>query len=145
MICSTSTSRTSPALQRASKLLALSLRFIDRLQSLITWHSIPAALLSLPPHLTAAELGGERATPIVPVFTSAPRRLSAHLRARGMNARPITWPTVPKGLDRVRVCLHADNSLEEVDGLARAMVEWATGQMPAVRAQERTLSLQSKL
>lgn len=42
-----------------------------------------------------------------------------------MNARPITWPTVPKGKDRVRVCLHAGNTREEVDGLINTIVEWA--------------------
>ena len=64
-------------------------------------------------------------TPIVPVLTPYPRPLSAHLRARGLNARPITWPTVPKGRERVRVCLHAGNSREEVEALVRGMVEWA--------------------
>jgi 8-amino-7-oxononanoate synthase len=42
-----------------------------------------------------------------------------------MNARPITWPTVPKGMDRVRVCLHAGNSREDVDELVNGMVAWA--------------------
>ena len=46
-----------------------------------------------------------------------------------MNARPITWPTVPKGKDRIRVCLHAGNTKEEVDRLAHAMVEWAREEM----------------
>ncbi|KAH6880186.1 PLP-dependent transferase [Coprinopsis sp. MPI-PUGE-AT-0042] len=38
----------------------------------------------------------------------------------GINTRPITWPTVPKGKDRVRICLHAR---EEVDLLVRAVVD----------------------
>lgn len=42
-----------------------------------------------------------------------------------MNARPITWPTVPKGGERVRVCLHSGNTREEVKGLAEGVVEWA--------------------
>ena len=42
-----------------------------------------------------------------------------------MNARPITWPTVPNGKDRVRVCLHAGNSWGEIDGLIEAILEWA--------------------
>ena len=44
---------------------------------------------------------------------------------RGLNARPITWPTVPKGADRIRVCLHARNTREEVDRLVDGMIEWA--------------------
>ena len=42
-----------------------------------------------------------------------------------MNARPITWPTVPKGKDRVRVCLHAGNSWNEIDRLIEAILGWA--------------------
>lgn len=113
----------------ADRLLDLSVRFIDTLQSLIERDGISPSLLSLPPHLTTLSLGRQRATPIVPVFTSRPRPLSTHLRAKGMNARPITWPTVPKGLDRVRVCLHSSNTDEEVDALAREMVEWAKSEL----------------
>ena len=58
-------------------------------------------------------------------MTSQPRPLSAFLYSRGINARPITWPTVPKGKDRVRLCLHAGNTREEVDRLLDTMVEWA--------------------
>lgn len=60
-----------------------------------------------------------------------------------MNARPITWPTVPKGKDRVRVCLHAGNSREEVYALAMTMVEWARGEMQKVadNRQEQKMQL----
>lgn len=46
-----------------------------------------------------------------------------------MNARPITWPTVPKGKDRVRVCLHAGNTKEHVDLLVESCMDWAVGVM----------------
>ena len=39
--------------------------------------------------------------------------------------RPITWPTVPKGKDRVRVCLHSGNTEAELDRLANGVVTWA--------------------
>ena len=42
-----------------------------------------------------------------------------------MNARPITWPTVPKGKDRVRVCLHSGNTEAELDLLVHGVVSWA--------------------
>lgn len=58
-------------------------------------------------------------------MTSQPRSLYAFLYKRGMNARPITWPTVPKGMDRVRVCLHAGNTREDVENLVNGMVAWA--------------------
>ncbi|KAF8634139.1 hypothetical protein AX15_001044 [Amanita polypyramis BW_CC] len=78
---------------------------------------IPVGILSLPPRLDL--------TPIIPLHTQYPRQLSAHLLRLGMNARPITWPTVPKGKDRVRICLHAGNTKDEIEHLACAASEWA--------------------
>ena len=60
-------------------------------------------------------------------MTSHPRSLATHLRTLGLNARPITWPTVPKGKERVRICLHAENSFAEVDLLIQYSMQWATG------------------
>jgi 8-amino-7-oxononanoate synthase len=48
-----------------------------------------------------------------------------------MNARPITWPTVPKGKDRVRVCLHARNTKEDIERLAESVVRWASDVLAA--------------
>lgn len=59
-------------------------------------------------------------------MTSYPRPLAARLRSLGLNARPITWPTVPKGKERVRICLHAGNSFEEVDMLIQYSIQWAS-------------------
>lgn len=42
--------------------------------------------------------------------------------------RPIVAPTVPLGTDRVRVCLHAGNTLEECKGLCEAIEAWVHGQ-----------------
>ncbi|TBU27784.1 PLP-dependent transferase [Dichomitus squalens] len=109
----------------ARKLLDLSTYFLATLRHHLSTRSVSPALLSLPPHLFSCAQKPEFATPIIPVLTPHPRPLSAHLRVRGLNARPITWPTVPKGADRVRVCLHAHNTTEDVDRLVGAMVEWA--------------------
>jgi hypothetical protein len=38
--------------------------------------------------------------------------------------RPIVEPTIPKGSERVRVCFHASNTIEEVEGFAKAVEEW---------------------
>lgn len=43
--------------------------------------------------------------------------------------RPIVAPTVPLGTDRVRVCLHAGNTLEECEGLCEAIEAWVHGQL----------------
>ena len=36
-------------------------------------------------------------------------------------------PTVPKGKERVRVCLHAGNTVEEIDGLVETILAWLNG------------------
>ncbi|KAF8468482.1 pyridoxal phosphate-dependent transferase [Russula ochroleuca] len=66
-------------------------------------------------------------TPIIPLLTPRARALSARLLAHGLNARPISWPTVPKGMVRVRVCLHAGNTQAEIDALINASIAWAAG------------------
>ncbi|PCH42547.1 PLP-dependent transferase [Wolfiporia cocos MD-104 SS10] len=106
---------------------------IDYFLSLLRPHlrAIPLSLLALPPHLASPLPSSVSSphhslpTPIIPLLTPYPRPLSAHLRALGLNARPITWPTVPKGRERVRVCLHAGNTREEVRRLVDGAVEWA--------------------
>lgn len=43
---------------------------------------------------------------------------AAHLRGKGFDVRPIRKPTVPEGSERIRVCLHAYNTSEEIAALA---------------------------
>lgn len=42
-----------------------------------------------------------------------------------MNARPITWPTVPEGKARIRVVVNANRTRAEVERFVRTVVEWA--------------------
>jgi 8-amino-7-oxononanoate synthase len=143
--------------QLATKVLNLSTYFVDTLRPQLA--SIPCSILSLLPHLK--QQGEPQSishyatlpSPIIAILTAYPRPLSAFLYSRGMNARPITWPTVPKGKDRVRVCLHAGNTWAEVNGLVEAIMEWA-GEMLAQRQNKMReeeegravrVSLESKL
>ena len=43
---------------------------------------------------------------------------------RGYLTRPVVHPTVPKGKERVRVCLHSGNREEDVLGLVIAIKDW---------------------
>lgn len=45
------------------------------------------------------------------------RNLASHLQAEGFDIRPILSPTVPKGSERVRICLHSFNKKEELTHL----------------------------
>ncbi|QRW04106.1 hypothetical protein RhiLY_03105 [Ceratobasidium sp. AG-Ba] len=104
--------------------------------------------MALPPHLVPDPAYPETThlpTPIVPILTPFPRPLAQHLHLRGFLARPITHPTVPKGEERVRICLHASNTEREVDGLVDALVEWAKeeSRLRTVTAQKGTVSLPS--
>ena len=49
------------------------------------------------------------------------RVLAEQIQAEGFDVRPILYPTVPKGSELVRICLHSFNSDEEIDSLARAI------------------------
>ncbi|PYI31924.1 aminotransferase [Aspergillus indologenus CBS 114.80] len=63
-------------------------------------------------------------SPIFSLRCALPRRLAAACQARGYVVRAILPPTVPAGQERVRVCLHARNTEDEIDGLVETIVEW---------------------
>lgn len=45
---------------------------------------------------------------------------SAYLEANGIDARPIRYPTVAKGAERIRICLHSYTTFEEIEHLFSA-------------------------
>ena len=110
--------------QLAARVLEHSIYFHERLRASLGASSIPPRILSLPAYLQQPSRS-QLPTPIIPLLTPRARALSAHLLAHGINARPISWPTVPKGTDRVRVCLHAGNTRTELDTLIDTAITWA--------------------
>lgn len=46
---------------------------------------------------------------------------ASHIRSKGYDVRPILSPTVPEGAERLRICLHSFNTIEEVNGLSKAI------------------------
>ncbi|KAJ3123231.1 hypothetical protein HK100_011683 [Physocladia obscura] len=59
-------------------------------------------------------------TPIQGIIISGNDRVSLvceRLQSAGYDVRPIRSPTVPKGSERLRICLHAYNTVAEIDGL----------------------------
>ncbi|KAL6922856.1 hypothetical protein FSHL1_000132 [Fusarium sambucinum] len=90
-------------------------------------------LLSLTSTTSLVHINGEPKSPIIPLFTSEPRSLAQFCQERGFTIRPIVAPTVPRGSERVRICLHAGNTVAEVEGLLRTIGEW-------VELQERAIA-----
>ena len=59
-------------------------------------------------------------TPIQAVLcpgNEAVQQLAKHLQEQKMAILPIRYPTVPKGQERIRICLHTFNTNEEIDQL----------------------------
>lgn len=51
------------------------------------------------------------------------RTVSKQLQAKGFDVRAIFSPSVPAGKERLRISLHLHNTIEEVDGLKKALNE----------------------
>jgi 8-amino-7-oxononanoate synthase len=51
--------------------------------------------------------------------SAAVKDVAAKLQAEGFDVRPIVYPTVPLGKERVRICLHSFNKPEEIIRLAK--------------------------
>lgn len=66
-------------------------------------------------------------SPILPILTAAPKPLARYLQQHGFLVRAITYPTVPRGSERVRICLHANNTEDELAGLAERLRLWVAG------------------
>jgi 8-amino-7-oxononanoate synthase len=53
--------------------------------------------------------------------TTSARALALSLQEAGYDVRPIVYPTVARGSERIRICLHAFNTESEIDGLLLAI------------------------
>ena len=60
-------------------------------------------------------------SPIQTVATPDVKGLERQLQLEGFNIRAIMSPTVPKGKERLRICLHAYNSEEDIVRLAQVI------------------------
>ncbi|GAB2980285.1 pyridoxal phosphate-dependent aminotransferase family protein [Mucilaginibacter puniceus] len=55
------------------------------------------------------------------------RGMAAELQNKGLDVRAILSPTVPQGLERIRICLHAYNTAEEIALLASTINQYHNG------------------
>lgn len=63
-------------------------------------------------------------SPIISLQTPYPRELATFCQQSGFIVRPIMPPTIPVGTERVRVCLHAGNTVVELDKFVLVLEEW---------------------
>jgi 8-amino-7-oxononanoate synthase len=75
-------------------------------------------------------LSNDFQSPIVPVTTKAGKAypLRAWLLREGFSSWGIAYPVVPKGEDRVRVVIHADNSHPQIERFVDVIMQWALEQ-----------------
>lgn len=132
----------------ALHLLDLSKYFLELLRPHL--QSAPPELLCLPDHLcadddhkdltnTSADPSFPPPAPIIPLLTPHPHSLAAHLASlpQPLFTKAITWPTVPVGASRVRVCLHAGHSRDDVRKLVDGIVDWVQAWLAREREVER--------
>jgi 8-amino-7-oxononanoate synthase len=53
--------------------------------------------------------------------SAAVKEVAAKLQNDGFDIRPIVYPTVPQGKERIRICLHSFNQLKEIVHLAKTL------------------------
>jgi 8-amino-7-oxononanoate synthase len=58
---------------------------------------------------------------IVVPGNDAVKKMAEEVQGKGFDVRPILSPTVQKGEERLRICLHAFNTKEQIDGLINAI------------------------
>ncbi|KAK1093150.1 hypothetical protein LTR48_002920 [Friedmanniomyces endolithicus] len=79
-------------------------------------HGVPSELLRVPSECPSS--------PIFAVLSSEPKALAAYCQSKGFVVRGIVPPTVDVGTERIRVCLHGGNTVEQLDGLIAVIGAW---------------------
>lgn len=74
-------------------------------------------------------------SPIFSIQLDDPKALAKYLQDKGMMVRAVVPPTVPEGTSRVRVCLHAGNTVEEIRRLVGTMEEWCARRAQSSEAE----------
>lgn len=104
---------------RAAKTFALTQMLMDGLHKILQQQQKDSPLLLLPAKPDSLPIA-----PIVPLISSQSRTLATHLIQSGYLVRPIVYPTVPKGSERVRICVHSHNEMQDVVGLLDSIQQW---------------------
>lgn len=101
------------AIRQAYSLLAKSSSRISELQQLIAFFRLEAGKY---PEIKLIESKSPVQCILFPGNTEV-RDLASYLQEEGFDVRPILSPTVAKGKERLRICIHAFNNPTEVQGI----------------------------
>ena len=95
----------------------------EQLQTLasLTQSLSDASILSIPSECPKS--------PIFALLSTRPRELASYCQTAGFVVRAVVPPTVPEGTERVRVCLHAGNTMEQIDKFVECVAEWIRWQV----------------
>jgi 8-amino-7-oxononanoate synthase len=78
-------------------------------------------------HFQNAELKFEKLKSVTPIQVviipgnDEVKKIASHLHKNNLDVRPIVYPTVPKGSERLRIVLHSFNTVEEVSLLVERL------------------------
>lgn len=123
---------TPNGILRAAKTFSLTRLLLTGLQNILSQQQkIHLALPNIPTRVDS-QLQTLSSAPIVPLVSSNPRALAEHLIRNGYLVRPIVYPTVPKGSERVRICVHSHNEPQDVLGLVNSIQDWLHQQQQEV-------------
>ncbi|CAH7666636.1 8-amino-7-oxononanoate synthase [Phakopsora pachyrhizi] len=118
----------------AESLESLSHHFSNQLSKLLNKHQIkpltdgntprPRHVILTVPQSSLDILAKGIFSPIVPILSHKPHSLARFLFLEGYLLRPIGTPTVPPGRELVRVCLHANQTTEQIDNIIGLLDCW---------------------
>lgn len=117
--------RSNCQIKLISNLFHISVYFAREMDLALKKHNIPPDILRLSDKKMPRDFPAGFASPMHPLSTPAATTLMHHLRSLGYSALAIKYPVVPKGMDRLRVCMHGGNTEKEMDQFIGVVVEWA--------------------
>lgn len=75
---------------------------------------------------------------IIALMMDEPRQLAEFCQAAGFIVRAVMHPTVPRGTERVRICLHAGNTEHEIDAFVDRVRLWLEQKITCTSASTPT-------
>lgn len=119
----------------SSHLNGLIRHLYQQLQTLasLTQSLLDASILSVPSECPQS--------PIFALLSQKPRELASYCQSAGLVVRAVVPPTVPEGTQRVRVCLHAGNTAEQIDRFVECVAEWIKWQARMVTSEKEAVNM----